>query len=197
MNSIMNKLFVFSIFGAALSTALCACGGTNAADDAGVTVRGAYPAGPYGMTESSVIESLSFMLPDGSPRTLEDVWKDNSKKLLLVTTSAGWCTACIEEQPDLKTFHEKYDAKGLFILEAIFEDADTNPATTTLVDNWKRQYSLPFDVVADADFKLGRYYNRDLSPMNMIIDVSEMKILRISTGSDPNATEAILSARLK
>jgi thiol-disulfide isomerase/thioredoxin len=175
---------------------LAACGGTGDGNTDG-EMRGAYPAGPYGMGEDTVIESLPFLMPDGQTRTLEDVWKDNTKKLMLITTSAGWCTACIDEQPALKEYHQNYGPKGLFILEAVFEDGAYMPATVEYTASWKRQYDLPFEVVADVDFKLGRYYNRELSPMNMIVDVTTMKILRITSGFDPNATEAILDARLK
>jgi hypothetical protein len=176
---------------------LSACGSSGGNGPNGTTPRGAYPAGPYGTGEGTVIEPLGFLLPDGMPRTLEDVWKDESKKIILATTSAGWCTACIEEQPALKRFQETYGESGLFILVALFEDASYNAATSELAASWQRQYALPFDVVADTDFKLGRYYNRELTPMNMLVDVNEMKILRISTGFDENATEAILSARLR
>lgn len=155
------------------------------------------PRGLHGKAEGAIIEALSFQLPDGTTLSLDDVWKDQSKTLLTVITSAGWCTSCIEEQPELKRLHEAYAARGLFLMVSIFEDAAFQPATKDLAASWQRQHSLPFDVVADPAFQLGDYYNRELTPMNLIVNIATMKILRISTGSDPNALEAIFSARLK
>ncbi|MCK6549778.1 redoxin domain-containing protein [Myxococcota bacterium] len=176
--------------------ALAACGGSSDGGNTNTEPRGAYPAGPYGTTEGAIIEPLEFLLPDGALRGLDDVWADESKELLLVVTSAGWCSGCIEEQPTLRRFHETYAPRGLAMIEALFEDAAFQPATKELAGSWQRQYSVPFDVVADPDFLLGNYYNRELTPMNLLVDVTKMEILRISTGSDPNALEAIFEARL-
>lgn len=195
---IMKMSFIPSLALFVFAAGVVACGGSGSSGNPdGNTMRGEYPVGPYGLTEGSVIEPISFLLPDSMPRTLEDVWDDPSKKILLMTTSAGWCTACIEEQPKLKEFQEKYGAAGLYIIVALFEDSASNAATAELAASWQRQYSLPFDVVADPQFLLGRYYDRTLTPMNMLVDVGQMKILRISTGFDANATEAIISARVR
>jgi thiol-disulfide isomerase/thioredoxin len=176
---------------------LAACGGAGGPGDDGPDLRGAYPAGPYGVTEGALLEAHAFVLPDGGTRTFEDVWKDGTKKLLMVVTSADWCTACIEEQPQLRRYHQDYSGKGLAIIQAIFEDGNSEPATSADADRWQRTYELPFDMVADTPFVLGAYYDETLTPMNMIVDVTEMKIMRISTGLDPNAIEAILDARLE
>jgi thiol-disulfide isomerase/thioredoxin len=186
----MKKLSVL------LFALLAACGG-GGGDNGEDVPRGAYPAGPYGTSEGTILEALTFIQPDGTPRSFEDIWKDNTKKLLLVVTASGWCVACIDEQPELKSYHEKYAAKGLAILEAYFEDSEYQPATKEGAESWKRQYELPFDVVADPEFKTGAYYDPSSTPMNMMVDVNEMKILRISVGFDPNATEAIITGRLQ
>lgn len=179
---------LYMIFG------LAACGGGGGTTDP--TERGAYPSGPYGTAEDTVIAPLTFLRPDGSSVTLGDFYADETRKLLLISTSSGWCTACVEEQPALESLHGRYDAKGLSIIVALFETGEFTPSDAAYAETWQRQYQLSFDVVADPQFSLGEYYNRDLTPMNMIVDVGSMKILRIATGWDPNATEAILSARL-
>lgn len=182
------------------ASTLVACGSdgtTPASPDAGTTPRGAYPSGPYGKAEGALIGPLSFTLPDGTPRTLEDVWKDEGNRLLLLVTASGWCTSCVEEQPALERLHGEWDARGLVIIEALFETQDFAPGDAALAASWKRQYNLSFDVVADPPFVLGDYYDKALTPMNMLVDVSTMKIIRIATGWDPNATEALIRARLQ
>lgn len=176
--------------------AAAACGGGSDGPDGGNQMRGDYPAGPYGKTESAIIESVGFLTTENAPWALDAVWKDNSKTLMLITTSAGWCAACIDEQPKLKEWNTTFGPKGLFILEAIFEDGAFQPTTVEYAANWKRQYDVPFQVVADIDFKLGEYYDKAASPMNMIVDVTTMKIIRIISGVDVSSTEAIFNSRL-
>lgn len=190
---------VWGAVGIATAVFLAACGGDPAPSgtDAGTMPRGAYPSGPYGKTESAILENLSFTNPDGTPFSLETgVWKKEDKKLLLVLTASGWCTACIEEQPAIQALHETYGPKGLVIVETVFEDADTTPADAAYATRWKRQHSVTFDVVADTPFVLQTYYDKAVTPMNMLVDVSSMKIIKIIIGADPNAVEAIVRARL-
>jgi hypothetical protein len=79
---------------------------------------------------------------------------------------------------------------------AVFEDRDYQPATPALAGEWQEEHGLTFPVVADPDFLLADYYDTALTPMNMIVDVNTMSILRISTGWDPSAITAIIEARL-
>lgn len=184
------------LLAALLLSAACADAATTPSFDAG-PARGAYPAEPHGTVEGAVIAPLAFSLPDGAPRTLEDVWRDGSARLLLLVTAAGWCTACLEEQGALRGLHDAWAPAGLVILEAVFEDSSFGPATPELAGAWKRQHALPFDVVSDAPNRLGAYYDDALAPMNMFVDVGEMKILRVSTGYDANAVEAVIRGRLE
>lgn len=177
--------------------AFTACGGSSGDGPGDATDRSQYPAGPYGKAEGQVIEPLSFVNPDGSTLSLSTVFADPSRRLLLLVTASGWCTACVEEQPALEELHGRHGPEGLAIIEAVFEDANFVAATAEDAEQWKRQYGLTFDLVADPDFVLGAYYDRQLSPMNMMVDVDTMKILRIGTGWDPTATEALIEARLK
>jgi len=178
---------------------LSACGGASpvSTPDSGINARAEYPAGPYGKMTGSVIANLEFQSPDGTTLALRDVFKDESNKLLLITTGAGWCTACIEEQPALKNLHTQWNARGLVILESLFENASFEPADAMLVNNWKTQYATNFIVVGDAPNVLGAYYDKSLAPMNMFVDLTDMKILRVATGYDANAIEAIITARLQ
>lgn len=177
--------------------ALAACGGSETTGGAGGADRSTYPAGPYGTTEGSILANLEFIDTEGMPWSLGQVHADPSRKLMLITTSAGWCTACIEEQPALKERHTTYSGRGLSIVLATFENENFQPADVAYVKrSWKERFDLPFTVVVDPSFKLGAYYDESLTPMNMVVEVETMKILRIMTGFDAAVIDAILDARL-
>jgi thiol-disulfide isomerase/thioredoxin len=155
-----------------------------------------YPAGPYGIEEGDVIANLELMNPDGSALLLGQLYQDPSAKMLLVSTSAGWCTACIEEQPTLQAKYEQYKDKGLVVMVSLFETIDYEPASAELAAAWKLQYELDFLVVADLEFVFADYYNTDLTPMNMFVNLETMEILYIGTGWDESVANAILESQL-
>lgn len=163
-----------------------------------LTDRTTYPEGPYGTKQGQILRAdFSFVRPDGSSFSLDDhVFKNEHNRVLLITTTAGWCTACIEEQPKLKALHAEYGSRGLFILAAMFEDAEFATATLEQVREWKAQHKLPYEMVLDEAFELSAYYNRQLTPMNMIVDVDDMKILKITTGFDEEVVRAVIEANL-
>jgi hypothetical protein len=158
--------------------------------------REGYPAGPYGVSEGSVIDDLGFTRPDDTPFSLGEVYANGHNRLLLVSTASGWCASCVEEQADLESLHDQYGPDGLFVLVSVFEDADFRPAGADEAESWRRRFGVSYQVVADEPFVLGAFYDRTATPMVMFVDVDTMQILRISTGWDPSAVEAIIRARL-
>lgn len=164
--------------------------------DVVVAPREGYPAGPYGLTENAILANESFVDVDGNPFDLQSIYLENNNKLLLISTSAGWCTVCIEEQPKIQALYDQYKAKGFAVMVAIIEDASYLPAQATDAAAWKSRYNLSFDVVADSEGALAAYYDPQLTPMNMIVDVASMKILWLTTGWDQSTVEAILSSKL-
>ena len=96
--------FTFLRFISCLSLfAFAACGGdddgNNDNNQQMMTVdRNVYPLAPYGTEETATLDNLSFKNADASDFTLNDIYSDESNKLLLVSTSSGWCVSCIEEQ---------------------------------------------------------------------------------------------------
>jgi hypothetical protein len=178
-----------------LATGLWGCAPAAGRDD-GIGDRSSYPGGPYGKTEGAVIADLSFVEPDGAPISLADLHADPDVRVLLLVTAAGWCTACIEEQSALQELFARYGPRGLRVLVTLFEDRDFEPADAALAAAWKEEHALTIDVVADAPFQLGAFYDSSLTPMNMVVDVDDMEILRITTGWDPDVIEGIIAARL-
>ena len=173
---------------------LVGCAGGGAGAD--VSDRSSYPEAPYGVAQGDVITALSFSTATGEPYGLADIFADSDKTLLLLSTAAGWCTACIEEQGALEELSNTHGPAGLQVMVSLFEDRDYQPATPALAAQWQQDHGLTFPVVVDPDFVLADYYDSALTPMNMIVDLNTMTILRVSTGWDPSAITAIIEARL-
>ncbi len=171
----------------------CAADGAHHGDDA---PRDAYPAGPFGTDEGDVLANHTFALPTGAALALQEVRADDDAQLLLLVTAAQWCTACLEEQPDLQQLHERYAAHGLRVVVGVFEDAEFAPATPADAAQWQEHHALSFTVVADPDFALRAYYDASLSPMNMVVRLGPMTIERIVTGRDPLLIESLVEALL-
>lgn len=169
------------------------CGETQEQD----TPRDSYPAGPFGTTECARIENLALTQPDNSTVDLQSIRSQASSELLLVVTSAGWCTACIEEQPQLQAIHEQFSGKGLVVMVSLFEDSNYAPVDGSYAEQWKRQYELDFMVVADPDKQLHQYYDPSLTPMQMLVDASTMKILQIFVGEDLDTIRDLVEAKLQ
>lgn len=178
--------------------ALSACGPAEITDPKMMMMvdRETYPPGPYGLAEADIIENLSFKNPDDTDFFLNEIFADEKNKLLLVSTSSGWCTSCIEEQAKLEARHQSWGPKGLYILLTSFEDGQFRAATPDYAGEWKERYNLSYTVVADAPFVFQAYYDRTLTPMVMLIDVETMSILRIMTGFDESVVDAIIEAKL-
>lgn len=158
--------------------------------------RDTYPQGPFGRGEGDVIADLSFEGADGAPVSFSTARADCAARLLLLSTSAGWCTACREEQPLLQQLSEQHAAAGLVVWVTLFENDDYAPATLRDVAAWVRRYDVTFPVVLDAPFALSAYYDRNSTPMNMLVNLETMQIVHIAIGSVDSNFENILEANL-
>jgi thiol-disulfide isomerase/thioredoxin len=161
------------------------------------SARNAYPSEPYGEAVGAVLRDETFVTAEGDTLSFSQIHGEPSNRLLLLTTSAGWCSACIEEQPKLQQFHESYAADGLFVMVALFEDENFAPADAAFAARWKADHGLTCTVVADPEFELAAYYpDPNATPVTMVVDLHTMTILRISSGLDESALRAIIRARL-
>lgn len=184
---------------ALLLGSLSGCAEESGAECAAVTAvpRATYPAGPYGTATGATLSNLAFADPDGtSTIDLQSLRAAGDKRLLMLITSAGWCSACIEEQPELNRLYDTYNDCGLEVLLTVFEDDQTNPATPALAAQWKNSYSNTFPVVADAPFVLKDYYDESYTPMVMFVDLETMEILSIATGQVDQSTEGFIQQQL-
>jgi thiol-disulfide isomerase/thioredoxin len=157
-----------------------------------------YPPEPYGFKVGDVIASESLTNIDGSTFELKDIFSQKQNKLLLLTTSAEWCSACIKEQPKLQSFYEQYHDQGLDLVVSLFQDSNFEPATITVAQRWKEKYALDFHVVADTSnpSTMGKYYDVALTPMIMLIDVATMKIIYLAQGFDQDTVTGYIQTNL-
>lgn len=159
--------------------------------------RGSYPDGPYGTHAGDLLQDMTFQSSEGSTVTLESLHQDPSARLLLLSTGAGWCTACIEEQPQLEAWATRYKEDGLRVVMAVFEDALSRPATVDYAKKWKASNDLTIPVLSDSGAQFSAYYDSSLAPMNMIVEACTMKIVKIVVGANPGAIESIIAAKLQ
>lgn len=202
-----NLRNILIVFAASLGFA-AACGDSDAGTDdtadtganvdigAGDTSGGEYPAGPYGLAVGDTIENLAFVLPDGTPTSLQQLRAAGTKAIYL-NTASGWCTACREEQPAIQALHEELADDGLVVVIAYFEDSEFNPATPAGAAAWISTYSLTFSVVADPEFVTSAYYDESQTPMNLVIEAEQMRIAHISTGVNLAEVRTIINLLLR
>lgn len=175
---------------------LWSCGGLDN-EVGGPSDRSEYPSGPYGVVEGRVVEDLSFVDMDGTPFTLGDVFANEKNRVLLLTSVAGWCQPCIQEQPQLAALQREFGPRGLVVVGAMFENNINEQATLEHVSSWHARHKVPYRMVLDADFVLDRYYVTSRTPpMNMLVWVDDMKILKITAGYDEQLTRSIIEANL-
>ena len=149
-----------------------------------------YPPGPYGVAVGDRLENLRFIDIDGAAFELADIYADDSVKLLWIYATAGWCSVCGVESAALPALWTTYHPQGLQILAVVFEDASGNPAGVAYARNYASRYRFEFPTVADEPFVLGRYFDKAATPMNMLVDLTDMEILDIVMGWDASGLES-------
>lgn len=154
-----------------------------------------YPEGPYGSEpgelaanaefrgfrrplaarlEQDALESLSldrFYDPDGYRH-----------ELILLNSAALWCSVCIEEHRALPEQYAEYEARGLVVLSALFQDQRGDPADFEDLRAWIQTFDVPFPMVLDPDYQLGVYASAETAPLNLLIDARTMRIVEKFVG---------------
>ncbi len=160
-----------------------------------------YPAGPYGVGVGAVIEDLAFLgwrdpVVSGydtgkfdTVRLSEFYNPDGARsdiKLIWINASAVWCTVCRAEMKDIKNqdINAVFRAKGMQLVETLFEDNDSLPATPLDLQSWGQlpAHDIKFPLLLDPGFKLGAYFTSDATPLNMLVDARTMRIVDATMG---------------
>lgn len=116
--------------------------------------------------------------------------------LLLVNTSAIWCSACVNEHRTLPDYQRELGSQGLVILSTLFQDAERNGASLSDVERWISNFDTNFPMVADPDVSLAKYASPELAPLNMLIDPRSMKILQKYVGDQGAVMWPFIEAEL-
>lgn len=188
---------VFLAFGCSSSSATDFDHGKNDTSIQGGTERLSYPAAPYGTVENATIQDFRFLgwhQPEAvnydetriDPVSLAQFYGPNiahKLRFLVITSTAVWCAACKLEYEDFASGRvDEYHAKGVEFLGALFEDNDSNPAKPSDLNLWATSYKVNFPFVLDPALKLGVFFDREATPMEMVVDLSTMQVRYIATG---------------
>ncbi|MFT6400617.1 MAG: thiol-disulfide isomerase/thioredoxin [Bradymonadia bacterium] len=171
----------------------------DALDDAETDASsGDYPTGPFGTGVGALIAPLEFPTVDPGIFSFDsEVFQNEDVRLVLVSTAAGWCTACREEQPALVELYNEHKDDGLLVILAIFEDNNSSVVTPEFAQGWVNQYGIPFPALIDEFNDFASFYEPTLAPMNMFLDGETMEIINITIGAiDESTANAIIADRL-
>jgi hypothetical protein len=188
----------------AASSLLLGCG-SNAPEvpkdllvtDSGGCVSPDYPSEGFGKEPGGVVANLCFVgyrAPDRVAPTPEhretiafsDYYDPAGTKgvsLLLINTSAVWCTACIDEHRTLPDHAAELAPQGLVVLSTLFQDAKREEPSFEDLERWIANFHTNFPMVADPEIQLEGYASSDSAPLNLVVDPRNMKILRKYVGN--------------
>jgi hypothetical protein len=154
-----------------------------------------YPPGPYGLNRADIFPNLSFKGykgGEGKPWTdisMIDYFDPTGEKgiyAILYVVSAEWCGPCRDEAKKLPGFLTNlYAPRGAHFMTGVIENTAKDPADQPTVDRWLKFSHLNFDAMMDPGAKA---FAGTGIPRNYIINPRNMQILRIITGSNPDAT---------
>ena len=168
-----------------------------------------YPCGPFGTQKETIIQNHAFQGfadSDDLCKKSQDKALDTSKltdlsfgqwfkaptkcpaqqkKLLWIMVSAGWCGPCKDE---ITSIQKQYAVGGLDpqveVLNVLFEDDRRKPATEAFGKTWASSLGMTFPLALDPKFTMGKYFDRNAVPINMLIDLRTMKIFYKQTGAN-------------
>lgn len=171
-----------------------------------------YPEGPYGPAEGDVLVNMSF---DGyftaNPSAVrvsdlefrEGISFDEVRNLegyshMLLTVAAEWCKPCREEAVILPQLFDDWATRGGYVLSVMTQDIRYNTASRENIDDWARRYNTNYTMTFDANGDVASTLNPSTVPLNVVIELDSMTILRRRAGEDPDTFrffEQLLRAR--
>ncbi len=152
-------------------------------------------AEPFG-TDPGASESfpdIKLTLCDGTKETIDQIRCRN--KITLISIGAGWCEPCKTETPQLEAAAQALAGQGIGIVQVLFEDGQSSPATTLFCDTWVEQFSLTIPVYIDPPGNTLAYFDAAAAPLNVVVD-HDGKVLWAETGIVPEDLEGLLLGML-
>jgi hypothetical protein len=183
----------------------------------------AYPCGPYGARAGDVVEDLSFQaFADPQhlcrepaelrastaglrPLAFSDWFRGDpacpgkKKRLLWIMVGAGWCPACLLEAQRAQRAHADGTLdRRVALYSVLFEtDVPGSKVSEPFLRTWIATLGLSFPVGMDPDFALGRFFRKEHTPFNMLLEVATMRSVYQHAGSDSAGLDAAIRAALE
>jgi len=139
----------------------------------------ALPEAPASVRQGDYL--TEFSLPDvkGVMQTIPE------GEVLLLNFWATWCPPCRKEIPSMALLHDKYAAQGLKIVAVSVDQRRED------LINFMQEYSMPFQVLHDADSAVSRQYGVFRYPESFLID-RDGRVLKHLIGAVDWMSEPIL-----
>ncbi len=193
------KNFASAVAFAALAASSSGC--SSSSDAAPSTAGGdkckaagtSYPTTGCGVTAGATLTNYTFkgrmtgIAATSQNVVMNDLYDPDGKKghrYLYFNAAAFWCANCKEDAKQLNTLNAKYGPKGVLFMTVVMQKADRSPADDSDVDAWISTFKLDSIVVSDPTALLGAFFDVNTMPLNVIVDLKTMKIVKVSTGAD-------------
>lgn len=193
---------------AAVAAAMAACTSTapapalpGPATDAGFADSGVtpYPQGPYGTNEGDVLQDLAFAgYFAAQPQSVGTDYvqsvtfaqiRNLGYRYALINAAAEWCQPCRDEAALFAANHARWAAAGGTVFSVLTEDTNFAPASKVVLDTWIRVYGSNHTMVHDPRDNIERAFAPPTYPVNFIVDLSTMRIVRKRFGLDDQLIE--------
>ncbi|HTR50552.1 MAG TPA: TlpA disulfide reductase family protein [Kofleriaceae bacterium] len=163
---------------------------------------GIYPCGPYGYGIGSTVANLELIGPtsasDPTPvsRKLSDLVTPGIEALM-IDVCAVWCGPCNEDQPNLVTLYDSYQAGGHAQFYTVITQ-NSQPGGSPVIkdaENWAKTYKVPYPIALDPEALTQAYFPIAAYPEHLVIRTSDMTLVYRSVGID-TALQAQIDAVL-
>jgi len=156
-----------------------------------------YPAGPYGVDVGDQFENFSLADCDGN-----EVWFDQllmDAEAVLFNVGAGWCAPCVEETETIDPLiFQPLCGRGLRVVQVLYQDQDSAPATSLFCKRWRSKFGLSFPVLKDPQFLTRTFFEEapaSQTPLNLLID-KQGTIIERWVAAPPANLDQIISSHL-
>jgi thiol-disulfide isomerase/thioredoxin len=150
---------------------------------------------PFG-TDPSAGESfgdVKLTSCDGQSHYLDEIRCQNA--ITLISIGAGWCGPCKEEAPVLEAASKTLAGQGIGIIQVLFEDGQSNPATTLFCEAWTSELALTIPVYVDPPANTLTFFDAPAAPLNVVVD-HDGKVLWAASGLFPEDIVGLLQSLL-
>lgn len=130
---------------------------------------------------------------DGASHYLDEIRCQNV--ITLISIGAGWCGPCKEETPTLEAASKTLAGQGIGIIQVLFEDGQSNPATTLFCESWTSEFALTLPVYVDPPGNTLTYFDAPAAPLNVVVD-HDGKVLWAASGQFPDDLVGLLQSLL-